>query len=180
MQTEIEQVSVYPDRTAATMHTPFGEVRVVISPEASFMSLPGQGANDMPSAMREDTLRDMRRDPLFVAQHANDPKYTFTANGITKVGEVQAAILDVNADGASARWYVDPATGQVLRAEFKTGGMQGPVQRQIDYSDYRDVNGLRLAFKRVSRDNGEVAAQTAVKEVTVNPKVDEAAFKKPQ
>ncbi len=42
MQTEIEQVSVYPDRTAATMHTPFGEVRVVISPEASFMSLPGQ------------------------------------------------------------------------------------------------------------------------------------------
>ena len=37
------------------------------------------------------------------------PKFTFTANGSEKVGNVNAKILDVNADGTAMRWYVDPA-----------------------------------------------------------------------
>ncbi len=179
MQADLQTLSVYPDKTAVTMGTPFGEVKIVISPEASFMSFPGRPASDMPGGAKEEALKDMKREPLWVAQHAGDPKYIFTANGTAKVDDTNAAVLDINADGAASRWYVDPAKGELLRAEFKSGGMQGPVERQVDYSDYRDVNGIRFAFKRITRDNGEVAAQTTVKEITINPPVDAAVFKKP-
>jgi hypothetical protein len=129
--------------------------------------------------MKESALKDIKREPIFVAQHAEDPKYSFNAAGTEKVGDAAAAVLDINADGATTRWLVDPKTGQILRAAFTTSSQQGPIQREIDYSDYRPAEGLTLPFKRITKDNGKPAASTEVKEVKINPAIDPKIFAKP-
>ncbi len=175
---DTESVAIFPDQFKTTLHAPQGEMSMVFTPKVAFIAAPGQGSQDLPEAMKEAALKDSKRDPLFVAQHADDPGFSFRANGTQKVGDTTANILDISSEGTNTRWLVDDK-GQVLRAEFKTTTPQGPVQREVDYSDYRPVDGIAVAFKRVTKDNGEVAATTDVKSVKLNPPVDAAAFAKP-
>jgi hypothetical protein len=151
---------------------------MVFTPTAAFIAAPGQGAQDLPEAMKDSAMKDSKRDPLYVAQHADDSDFSFRADGSDKVGDVTANVLEISYQGSSTRWLVDDK-GQVIRSEFKTNTMQGPVQREVDYSDYRPVEGVSVAFKRITKDNGEVAATTDVKSVKLNPQIDASAFAKP-
>jgi hypothetical protein len=57
--------------------------------------------------------------------------------------------------------------------------MTGPVERTVDRSDFRAVDGVTMAMKRVSRDNNQETGTTEVKEVQFNPTVDPKTFTKP-
>jgi hypothetical protein len=114
-----------------------------------------------------------------VAQHAEDPKFVFAAGGSEKIGEVEAQILDVNADGAQVRWYVDPQTGHVLRTSAQTMGMGGPAEQVIDYSGWKEVDGITLPFKLKITQGGKDAGTADIKEIQINPAVDPKLFEKP-
>ena len=113
-----------------------------------------------------------------MAQHANDPKFIFSAAGKEKINGVDASVLHINADGAPATWWVDPS-GHVIREQYSTVEMSGPVERTVDRSDFRAVDGITLPMKRVSRDNQQETGTTTVKEVQINPVIDPKAFTKP-
>ena len=132
-----------------------------------------------PSASaREDRAKDLSQSALVLAKRANDPKLDVVAAGKERIGEVEAAILDVNYGGAATRWFVDPSTGRILRASFTASGGQ-PGTRVIDYSDFRTVDGLVFAFKQEMSINGEKARSTTLDEVKVNTTLDPTIFEKP-
>jgi hypothetical protein len=178
MTMEIEEITAFPDQAWSKMTTPMGEVTIVISPAASFVKSP-MGSQDLPGAQKEDGLKELKRHPLFVAQHAEDPKFVFAAGGSEKIGEVEAQILDVNADGAQVRWYVDPQTGHVLRTSAQAMGMGGPGERVIDYSGWKEVEGISLPFKAKITQDGKDAGSQDIKEIQINPAVDPKLFEKP-
>jgi zinc protease len=167
-----------PNRMKATLSTPMGEMVMVATPEAAFMASP-QGSQDLPGNVKEEAMKDFKRGIFNVLQHTEDPAYAFTANGMEKIGEINAAILDISADGATTRWYIDPATSLPIRATYKAVGQQGPVQRVIDFSDYRDVNGYKFAFKSVTKENGQQMNASDVKDIKINVPVDAKTFAKP-
>lgn len=168
----------YPDSISMLISTPMGEITRVVSPEAAFMAREGQ-SQDLPDTQKADVARDIQRDQLNVAMHWNDPDYFFAAPGTEKVGDVEAAILDVNAGGNYFRWFVDSA-GHVVRAAFKANTPAGPVDRVVDFSDYRVVDGIPIPFTRMTTDNGQQTYSTSIAEAQVNPAVDPSVFKKPQ
>ncbi|HEY6291206.1 MAG TPA: pitrilysin family protein, partial [Terriglobia bacterium] len=167
---EMEEVAVFPDESRTTLQTPMGEVTIVATPKVGFMSAP-QGTQDLPDSQREEVLKDVRRAELSVAQHADDPKYAFAVSGTAKVGEVNTEILDVNADGAGVRWYVDPQTGRILRISSHVVDMAGPAERVLDLSDWREFAGIHFPTKaKVTRD-GQDGGSVEVQEVEINPSV---------
>lgn len=167
-----------PSRFSATLSTPMGEMRMVATPDAAFVASP-QGVQDLPGSVREEAMKDMKRNLLNVLQHADDPAYTFAATGTEKVGDVQATILDISAEGVQTRWYVDPATNMPVRITYRASGQQGPVQRVVDYSDYRKVDGYMFAFKSVTTENGQKVNASETKDIKINVPVDAKAFAKP-
>jgi len=167
------------DQGRGELETPMGQIVIAYGPSAGFLVAGGK-VNPMPPQMLQDSLKDLRRDMVTVAQHAEDPKYQFFVNGTEKIGEMEAEVLQIDADGAQATWDVDPASGRVLRASFHANGQSGPVHREIDFSDYRDAGGLTLPYKRSTRDDGQPVAETTVEEITVNPQIDPALFQKPK
>lgn len=171
----IESVATiaYPDRLHLHMQTPMGEMVRVITPAAAFASMGGQ-VQAMPEAMKAEQLRDMKRDLIIITQHADDPAYKFIAGEKTPGGTT----LDVDASGIVLRWLVDD-TGKVLKASFKTTGQSGPVEREVELSDYRNVDGVMLPFKRTIKDNGEAVANTTVREIKINPTIDPKLYEKP-
>ncbi len=179
MQIKREILVAYPDRLRVNMQMPQGEALLVVTPTDAFLSMAQTGVRPMPEPLKEQIVNGLRRDPIAVVQHANDPKYTFTAGPSETIKGVSAAALDIDADGAKVRWWVDPQSGHILRMEFDAITQQGPAKHTEDLSDWKLVDGVSFAFKRTGTDNGQPAGSEDVQQIQVNPPVDPKAFEKP-
>ena len=139
---QMETVIVYPDHLHAEMQTPNGTVNIVVTPDAAFMAIPGQGLRDFPASQKAESLEQIKRDPIFIASHGKDPNVFFRAGGTEKVGDVDARIVDVNAAGVAIRWFVDPQTGHILKETYRTLSQGQPAQGETDMEDWKSVNAF--------------------------------------
>jgi hypothetical protein len=143
------------------------------------MAMPGQGAHDFPAAQKAETLEQIKRDPIFIAAHAKDSKVFFRAAGTEKVGDVEARIVDINADGVFIRWFVDPQSGHILKETYRTLSQNGPVQGETDMDNWKEVAGITLPFVRHNKQNGEDSSTAEYSALELNPHVDSKIFEKP-
>jgi photosynthetic reaction center cytochrome c subunit len=80
--------------------------------------------------------------------------------------------------GLIATFYFDPQTGLLRRMVRYGPSPAGRVPTQIDYSDYRDVGGIKFPFEyQFSWLDGRYTAK--LKEIKTNVPVDAAKFGKP-
>ena len=176
---EVAQTVLYPDRAAVLMHMPsFGAMSMVITPTQGFRAV-GTSLQAMEKSELAENGKSIRRDPIYIAQNTGNPKFEFTVTGTEKIGGTEAKVVEINANGAETRWYVDPESGRLLRAVFNTIGAQGPTERTIDYSEWRKLGGINIPVKRVISDNGEPVAEDEVKQLEINPQVDPNIFERP-
>ncbi|MGA8286825.1 MAG: pitrilysin family protein [Candidatus Sulfotelmatobacter sp.] len=175
---QMETVIVYPDHLHAEMQTPNGTVNIVVTPDAAFMAIPGQGLRDFPASQKAESLEQIKRDPIFIASHAKDPNVFFRAGGTEKVGDVDARIVDVNAAGVAIRWFVDPQTGHILKETYRTLSQGQPAQGETDMEDWKSVNGLNIPFVRQNKQNGQDSSKSEYTSLEINPAVDPKLFEK--
>ena len=66
---------------------------------------------------------------------AQDEKFRLDRmpQSLALAGEVQALLLDVNYDGASVRWALDPTTYRILRSSHSSTGPQGEAKIVSEY-----------------------------------------------
>ena len=178
MELGISSLLVFPDRVRQEMQTPMGGITQVASPAGAFVVTP-MGTQDLPDSQRDEMLRQARRSPLFLGQKAGDPKLAVSAAGREKIGETPVEILDVAYDGIEVTWFVDPATGRLLRASYAGTGPGGPATVVVDYSDFRPVEGLTLPFLQEVSQGGQKVQTFKADEIRVNVGADPKAFEKP-
>jgi hypothetical protein len=170
---------VFPDHLHADMQTPGGAMEIVVSPDAAFMAMPGQGVHDFPAPQKAESLEQIKRDPIFIAAHWKDPNVFFHAGGTEKVGGVEARIVDVNAAGAAIRWFVDPQTGRILKETYRTLGQTGPVQGETSMENWQPLGGVTIPLLRKNKQNGEDSSAAEYTSLEINPTVDPKIFEKP-
>jgi zinc protease len=167
MDIEADNLTRFPDMRRAVMKTPMGEMTMVSTSEGAFMSSP-MGTQDMPSSQREAQVRDAKTDMVTVLKNIDNPKYIFTVSG--------ADTLVIDADGATVKWVVDPASGKILK---KIG--QGPRgETTTEYSEWKVFNGLNVPVAFVVMTGAEQSASGKVTNFEVNPAVDVTLFQKPK
>jgi zinc protease len=169
MDIEMESTTQFPDSLHQVAKTPMGEMTTVITPSAAFVNTP-MGMQDLPASMRAEAKFDL----LTVLK--SPEKYTFGVAGSEKVGDVNATVLTVSTDGATAKWYVDPATGRLLRTV--RNGRRG--EQMTDYSDWKPFGGVTVPTAATVTVNGEKQGSATVKSVEINPTVDPKIFQKPE
>ena len=178
MAVESDSTEVLPDKMRLQLQTPNGAFTMVSAPDGSFVQLPN-GVQPMPSGQRQDLLKSMQRTVWYIAQHLNDPKYVFAANGVEQVGTLHASVLDIQTDLQKLRWYVDPKSGRILRAQFEATTQGGPATRLVDYSDWKTVDGIMIPFHEEATDNGEPSGSVKITSFEFNPQVDATLFDHP-
>jgi hypothetical protein len=178
MSMDVQTTMVFPDRISQQVDAPFGRMVMVATASNAFLIGPN-AVQDLPPAMRDELLRQVRRVPLLVAQRADDPSLVVSAAGTEKIGSVDAKVLDVSLDGALVRWYLDPSTYRILRSTHSSAGPQGEAHIVSEYSDYRTVDGYPVAFHLEVSTNGEKDQVLALEECKFNPGVDAKIFEKP-
>jgi zinc protease len=176
---QMESVIVFPDHLHAEMQTPDGTIKVVATPDSAFIELPNGQMQNWPDARKTETLEQIKRDPIFIASHANDPNVFFHAEGTEKVGDIDARVVDVNAAGAAIRWFVDPQTGHILKETYRTIGQHGPVQGETDMDDWTQVSGITIPMVRHNKQDGQDSSTAEYKAIEFNPAVDPKFFEKP-
>jgi zinc protease len=175
---QMETIIVYPDHLHAEVQTPNGTMNIVVTPDAAFMAMPGQGMRDFPASQKAESLEQIKRDPIFIASHSKDPNVFFRAGGTEKVGAIDARIVDVNAAGVAIRWFVDPQTGHILKETYRTISQGQPAQGETDMEDWKSVNGLTVPFRRQNKQNGQDSSKSEYTSLEFNPAVDPKLFEK--
>ncbi|HEY6369468.1 MAG TPA: pitrilysin family protein, partial [Candidatus Sulfotelmatobacter sp.] len=165
----VDVTLAFPDRMHVDVQTPQGALTIVATPDDAFMSMAGMGTRSMPPAQKNEMLAQLHHDLVYVAQHVDDPGFTFTASGSEKIGAVDAAILDIGGAIPWVRWYIDPKTGYILREKYKAMGQSGPFDGESNLSDWRTVDGLTMPYKHQNKQNGQETSNAEFKKIELNP-----------
>lgn len=167
-----------PDRLHVEIRTAQGTVTAVYSPAEAHWSS-GSQAGDFPAHEHQSMLQDLRTNLANVLQHASEPGYSFRILGSEMVSGVSASILEVSVPGAQARWYVDPASGQVLKTSQFVAAETGSAERTREYSDWRWLEGVAVPFRHRYAQKGSGAGfegSIEVRSIQLNPPADPRLF----
>lgn len=141
--------------------------------KSGWMAQP-QGVMAMPPPVLKQAQGEIFREWLGLVQSDRDPSRTVSAVG--------PAAVEISGAGQNVRVEFDEATGLPLRQVYQETGMGGaPSEVKETYSDWRDVNGVKLPFKVSIEQNGKNSGEAVVSEIKLNTglSVDELS-KKPE
>ena len=106
---------------------------------------------------------------------------SFRLGGKDKIGDRDVLIVSARAaDNHRERLFFDAETGLLLRRISFTETMIGVIPEQIDFEDYRDVDGVKLPFTvKVSSVEPGLVSTRKYSEIKLNVPVDDSKFKMP-
>jgi len=102
--------------------------------------------------------------------------------GRDKIGDRQAyMIVGTTADNRQERLFFDAETGLLLRRITYTTTTIGMIPEQIDFEDYREVDGIKFPFTvRISSiEVGNPISTRTFTNIKLNAPVDDSKFNKP-
>jgi len=161
----------YPSSYRVEAQTPAGQV-VQVFQAGSYWIQDARGAQDAPAPIAEQIRGVVQRDtvPLLLA----------LADGKAAAKTTGAGSLEVSIPGGKpVTWWIDPATGLITKSRYRTSLGGAEVLAEEVYSDYRDVNGLKVAFKTELHREGGPTVERTVRKYEFNVPVDSKIFTKP-
>ncbi len=101
--------------------------------------------------------------------------------GRDKIGDRNVLVVNGRTtDNHRERLYFDAETGLLLRRISYTETPIGVIPNQIDFEDYRDVDGVKIPFTvKVSSVEPGLVSTRKYTEIKLNAPVDDAKFKMP-
>lgn len=86
----------------------------------------------------------------------------------------------IGVDGRGERLYFDTQTGLLVRRITSTRTVVGLIPEEVDYEDYRDVDGMKMPFTiRIYSVDSFFSSTRKLTEIKLNVPVDETKFRKP-
>ena len=133
-------------------------------------------------AVEGQELAVMRRYPdLFKDLKLKEQFSRLMFGGQDKINDREVYVLrGVTTDNRRERLYFDAQTGLLVRRVTNTPTMIGLIPEQIDFEDYRSVDGLMVPFTiRISSVDPNISSTRKFTEVKLNVPVDDTKFNKP-
>jgi predicted Zn-dependent peptidase len=101
--------------------------------------------------------------------------YTLSAGDIEEVNGQKTYVLTAIKGGNKAVSYFDVQTGLKLKSVASLATPAGDQQTIIEFSDYREVEGVKFPF-RMKQNMGGMSMDCVVKSVEINKGVDDSVF----
>jgi hypothetical protein len=171
MPQEIRQL--LPDRYLSSVTIREGVQRMFgFDGKTGWMSTP-RGTRPMPP---EDAENLRAEAALFPVQHLRDLKNVSHVREIDTANGARAYVVAAQVNGSTVeKYFIDTASGLLLRKVITTDTPIGIVPEQTDYSDYRAVDGVMVPFTVTKaavdpRDGSVFRAASVEQNVSLDPK----------
>lgn len=95
-------------------------------------------------------------------------------------GRICVRIKLTRSGGDSETYCFDEKTSELLMktAAAKNAELQGTILNTT-YSDYRDIGGIKIPFKSVSKSNDQMILEISIEKAEVNETIDDREFQSP-
>jgi len=138
----VEVIFKGADRVRFTSRMPpDGDTAQAITGESGWIAN-GSGSR----ALRADEIARVRRAAMRYRPVKIDRPANARLVGVEQIGSRDAYVLAIDGDARTTVWFFDVTTGLLLRERTTTETPMVPLQEQIDYDDYRRVDGVMLPF----------------------------------
>ena len=131
-----------------------------------------------------EQLTDQKQSfPLFSILKLKDQYSSFRLSGRDQVADREVYVIGaVRSDNRIERLYFDVENGLLRRRISYMRTRVGMIPQQVDFEDYRQVEGLRLPFTITMSfaDRGSSPIVRKFTEIKFNVHVDESKFEKPR
>ncbi|MEA2603358.1 MAG: zinc protease [Acidobacteriota bacterium] len=160
----------YPDAERTEMNTSMGSMIQAYDGSSGWRQM-GSQTMDATGPMKERHLYGFD-----LLRQVGQPGYTAHSLPDESINGKPAHVVELaDSQGHATRFYLDAGTSQVAKVAYETNGQKV----EILYSDYRDVNGVKVPFKNEVSQDGTPVLKVELSEVQVNAPVDAGVFKKP-
>jgi hypothetical protein len=172
-------VDVYskdPEKRASFVHMPDGDSVTAFNGQEGWLGAPGHPVRDMHGPDLDGAAIDA---DLHFAAHLRQTLSQLEVRGTEKIDGHDSYLVFGRRDGKPPlRLYFDAQSGLLLRLVRYGETPLGRIPTQVDYADYREVDGVKMPFRwTLARPSGRFTIQA--KDVKQNVKVDDAKFAKP-
>lgn len=171
----VDVYSKAPDKRASVMHLPGGDSVTAFDGKQGWLSVPGRV--HVMSAAENDAAR-IDAD-LYLPARLKTLYAKFSVDIGEKIdGHDTYMVVGRNEGQPPLRLYLDKESGLLLRVVQYGETPLGRNPAQIDYADYRDVNGVKVPFRwTLARPGNRFTIQ--VEQVEQNIPVDDSKFAPP-
>ncbi len=156
----------------------FGSVREGYDGAVAWSALPLQGVKKKTGG----ELARAQRSTVFPRElKLKDSYERVEAKGAGKVGLLDAWVLEgVVKDGKPDRLYFDQKSGLLLREEAVVVTAAGEMMFQIDFEDYRVVDGVQVAYVMKVPQPAQIGFRIKFDEVKINVEIADSEFAEPK
>jgi photosynthetic reaction center cytochrome c subunit len=177
MKTEIDEVRKSPDKALLTVRMPNGaEMSQGYNGTIGWHAFPGRE----PEELTWDDLARAKQSASFIpGLNLKEDFVRAQAAGTEKIGDQDAyRVIAFRKGGGRVVFYFDTQSGLLLRVSQRIESPLGSLPLDTDYSDYRDVDGVKVPFTVTAT---RVQGPTIYKwdQIRANVDVAESRFDKP-
>jgi photosynthetic reaction center cytochrome c subunit len=176
-ETPIELFAKAPDKRMSVSHAASGDSITAFDGKGGWL---GGGAGHVARDMSGQEAEAARLDAdFYFPTHIKEIFTGFRVGHPDTIGDTPAYTLICMRQGQPpVRLYFDQSSGLLLRMVRYTDTPIGRNPTQIDYADYREVDGVKVPFRwTLARVNGRFTIQ--IQEAKQNVPIDDAKFIKP-
>ena len=166
-----------PNKLTLVRHTPGGDSVSIFDGREGWSELPGHPIRELHGTDLDAARIDADLHfPLHLKQIFAELRVEYPE----RIGDRDAyVVLGTNEEQPPVKLYFDEQSGLLLRLVRYADSPLGLTPTQIDYGDYREVEGVRVSFRwTIAEPDGISTIQLS--EIQQNVPIDDARFAKPE
>ena len=172
----VEIFTEAPDQQSLVRHLPQGDSATVFDGRIAWFSMPGRPARVLHGADLEAVRTDADLHfPLHIRELYPEVRVEYPE----KIGERDAYVLScIRETQPPTKLYFDQQSGLLVRTMRYAESQLGLDPQQMDYADYRDVDGVQVPFRITVSQPGSTST-IRIEEVQQNVPIDHNRFARP-
>jgi photosynthetic reaction center cytochrome c subunit len=173
----VDVYSKAPNQRAVVVHTRLGDSVRVFDGRAGFIAAPDRPVPLL--TLTGGNLEGSKLDAILAFPMQIKSAFSQWRVSATDIDEKEVAVVQgTNPRQPPVNFYFDAKSGLLVRVLRFVDTAVGRVPTQIDFSDYRDVSGVKMPFKWITTwTNGQ--ATTELTQIQVNTPIDAARLTRP-
>jgi outer membrane lipoprotein-sorting protein len=177
---EVKIVIAYPDKVRTENTLAMGTILSGFDGKNSWVSSE-QGTFNLPADLNGESVRSLNLfGGLGIYKKCLVGKVEAEFIGEKEVAGQKTWLVEWNGPTGKVKLYFDQTTKMLVAANYRSATLQGVLEEERRWSDFRDVDGVKFPYHWVTYRDGKLFSDQTVMEVKLNAPVDATAFAKPK
>ena len=165
-----------PDKGLTVTHLPDGDLATAYSAQSGWQLTPGRPTRELTSTEIDGAKIDSS---FYFPIHLKEIFSEFETTGVEKIDTHPVyAVRGRQPNQPPIRLFFDQESGLLVRQIRYEPTPLGRIPVQADFSDYRDTNGVKVPYQRITSRPGR-RLLTKIDSVEQNIKLEDSKFEKP-